>query len=138
MKSSCFLFSTLFLSLSAEAHLEKGVYSGLGMNGSPCSFEVIDIRFENGVKNPLNERVLIKFNARALTLQHLPVVNANDGTVQFTHEQLTAAEGTAAGGSAFVLKMNSQTHKAESIVLVNDQWQDDVKSVDTCSNLQHR
>lgn len=138
MKTAIVGFTVLFLSLSAEAHLEKGIYAGLGLNGSPCSFEVVDIRFQNGVKNPLNERVLIKFNARELTLQHLPVVNANDGTVQFTHEQLTAAEGTPTGGAAFVLKMNGQTHKPDSFVLLNDQWQDEVKSVSTCSNLQHR
>jgi len=138
MKSTIFALTGFLLAASAQAHLEKGVYSGLGLNGNPCSFEVIDIRFENGVKNPLNERVLIKFNSRELTLQHLPVVNAQDGTVQFTHEQLTAVEGTPTGGAAFVLKMNSQTHKPDVFSLLNDQWQDEVKSVSTCSNLQHR
>ncbi len=138
MKSAMALFSVLFVTLTAEAHLEKGVYSGLGLNGNPCSFEVIDIRFENGVKNPLNERVLIKYGSKELNLQHLPVVNAEDGTVQFAHEQLTAVEGTPSGGSAFVLKMNSQSHRPDSFVLLNDQWKDDTKSVTTCSNLQHR
>jgi hypothetical protein len=138
MKSAMTILCLSLVATAAEAHLEKGVYSGLGLNGSPCSFEVIDIRFENGVKNPLNERVLIKFNSRELTLQHLPVVNAADGTVQFKHEQLSAVEGTPTGGSAFVLKMNSQSHKPDSFVLLQDHWQDEVKSVSTCGNLQHR
>ena len=81
MKSTVFALTGILLATSAQAHLEKGVYSGLGLNGNPCSFEVIDIRFENGVKNPLNERVLIKFNSRELTLQHLPVVNADRKSV---------------------------------------------------------
>jgi hypothetical protein len=138
MKSVLPVLALLTFSLSAEAHLEKGVYAGLGVNGSPCSFEVVDIRFENGVKNPLNERVLIKFASRELTLSHLPLVNAQDGTVQFTHEQLTAVEGTPTGGAAFVLKMNSVSHKPDSFVVLNDQWQDEVKTASTCANLQHR
>lgn len=137
MKSAMALFSFLFVTLTAEAHLEKGVYSGLGLNGNPCSFEVIDIRFENGVKNPLNERVLIKLGSKELTLQHLPVLNVQDGTVQFTHEQLAAVEGTPTGGSAFVLKMNSTTHKPDSFVVLVDEWKDDTKTVGTCSSLQH-
>ena len=138
MKRALFVLSLSLLATTARAHLEKGVYSGLGLNGNPCAFEVIDIRFEHGVKNPLNERVLIKFDSKELTLQHLPVVNAADGTVQFTHEQLTAVEGTPTGGVAFVLKMNAQSHKPDSFSLLQDQWQDETKSVATCSNLQHR
>lgn len=138
MKSNVSVLFALFFTLPAQAHLEKGVYSGLGLNGNPCAFEVIDIRFEQGVKNPLNERVFIKFGSKELVLQHLPVVNSEDGTVQFTHEQLTAVEGTPSGGAAFVLKMNPESHRPDSFVLLHDQWKDDVKTVTTCSNLQHR
>ena len=137
MRSTFCALTCFLLAGSAQAHLEKGVYSGLGLNGNPCSFEVIDIRFENGVKNPLNERVLIKLGSKELTLQHLPVLNVQDGTVQFTHEQLAAVEGTPTGGSAFVLKMNSTTHKPDSFMVLVDEWKDDTKTVGTCSSLQH-
>jgi|GEM_PF-5779633 len=134
--------SLTLASLPAFAHLELGTYQGVVLQGSshsgmPCSFEVKGIAFESGVKNPLNERVMIEHENRSLTLQHPPVVNLNSLSASFEHDLLQAVTGTSTGAEAFVLKMNSESHKPDSFVFIQDDWKNEQRTSQTCGNLEH-
>ena len=123
---------------TAFAHLELGTYRGTGADaGLPCSFEVKAIAFEGGLKNPLNERVMIEYGNLSRTLQHPPVVDVSNLSASFVHEALQSVIGTATGAEAFVLKMNSESHKPDYFVFIQDDWKNEQRTAIHCENLQH-
>ena len=136
IRSSPLLLS--ILALPAFAHLELGTYQGSTSSGAICSFEVKGIAFEGGVKNPLNERVMIEYSNRSLTLQHPPVLDLNALSANFTHDLLQSVTGTSSGAEAFALKMNSESHKPDSFVFIQDDWKNDQRTNLVCSGLNHQ
>ncbi|MBU6154681.1 MAG: hypothetical protein KGP28_10300 [Bdellovibrionales bacterium] len=137
MKLQTLALALAFSASSAFAHLELGTYQGATDSGGSCSFEVKGIAFEGGVKNPLNERVMIEYGNQARTLQHPPVVDVNALSATFQHEVLQSAIGTASGAEAFVLKMNSESHKPDSFVFIQDDWKNETRTAMTCNALVH-
>ena len=91
---------------SAQAHLEVGKYEGVDQSGKACGFEVTAVRFEGGVRHPLNERVDIKicegFN---MVLGHAPEIDRDKGEVGFDHHHLSGAVGIKGGADAAVIWM---------------------------------
>ncbi len=138
-RSSLILF--FFISLTAlpvRAHLDIGTYRGAGAAaGMPCSFEVKAIAFEGGLKNPLNERVMIEFGGSSRILQHPPVVDVSAPSATFVHETLQSVVGTSTGAEAFVLRMNSDTHKPDSFTFIQDDWKNGQRAAISCNSLVH-
>jgi hypothetical protein len=132
-----FPFLLSLFALSASAHLELGTYRGSTSSGAICSFEVKGIAFEGGVKNPLNERVMIEYSNQSRTLQHPPVVDLNSLSASFEHDLLQSVTGTSTGAEVFALKMNSESHKPDSFVFIEDDWKNDQRTNLVCGNLKH-
>ena len=132
-----FLILLSLFALPASAHLELGIYRGSTFSGEICSFEVKGIAFEGGVKNPLNERVMIEYSNQSRTLQHPPVVDLDAPSANFTHDLLQSVTGTASGAEAFVLQMNPESHKPDSFVFIVEDWKNEQRTNLVCSNLQH-
>jgi hypothetical protein len=66
------------------------------------------------------------------------VIDLSGLSSSFVHESLQSVTGTETGAEAFVLKMNSETHKPDSFVFIRDDWKSEQRSAIPCSNLQHR
>ncbi len=132
-----FPFLLSLFALPAFAHLELGTYGGSTSSGEICSFEVKGIAFEGGVKNPLNERVMIEYSNQSRTLQHPPVVDLNALSANFTHDLLQSVIGTTSGAEAFVLRMNPESHKPDSFVFIVEDWKNEQRTHRTCGNLKH-
>ena len=82
-------FLMTLIAIPARAHLELGTYRGSGADaGLSCSFEVKSIAFEGGLKNPLNERVMIEFGGSSRILQHPPVVDVSAPSATFARTWL--------------------------------------------------
>jgi hypothetical protein len=124
---------------SAEAHLKLGTYRGFEPNsGAPCALNVSAIRFEGGIRHPLNERVDITVEGRSWTLVHPARIDASSGKVLFSGATLEAAQGISGGAEAAVLTMSHEEGKEgpQELILLQHDYRDESRSLKrVCSGL---
>lgn len=105
------LFGLSLFASTAQAHLDLGKYQGTDLSSRACEFEVKAIRFEGGVRHPLNERVEIQVvDGSTFILGHAPEIDRDHGQVLFDHHHLSGARGVKDGADAAVIWMEHSEH----------------------------
>lgn len=131
MKAKFALLTLILASTPALAHVEPGRYVGHTAQGTPCTMDVVSIRFEGDIPHPLNERVEVRLeNGVAFTLSHLPQIDRTEKLVRPEGGKLTGARGVRGAGDAMILEMiHSETYTGpESFVVLHDEYKDASKS----------
>ena len=132
------LYSVLFISLSALAHVEPGQYRGVDQSGEACEFTVHEQRFENNEPHPLNERIpvdQIKFGSLSLpetwSLSHPPVVDTDKGLARFNHDLFQAVKPSKSGALSLTLLKgddHSGDHKPKGLIYIDDNYRNKSQS----------
>lgn len=136
MKS--FAFITMFVSVSAFAHVEPGVYKGTKADQSECSMTAGVTYFEKEMPHPLNERIAVTVDGDAFIVGHPPVVNAKEALVYFNHDVFQGILPTSTGAKLIEIEM-SHTDAYEgpvSFTLVENKWRTKARSSYTCQGLK--
>lgn len=130
-------FASLLVSGSALAHLKIGTYKGLTAEGQQCAIQIVSISFENNVRNPLNERVVVKSGNLAMNLSHPVVVGDRFDSIEFDHDYLKGHIGTSEGAALIILEMSHDTKKEgpERVVTLQHNWITNSAQKTECSEL---
>ena len=126
----------VLISTSAFAHFKIGTYKGTSLTGEACQFEILNVKFKNKLKHPLNERVSIKIGnyKKAITMTHLPQVDLVNLKVRPKKGVLSAVKATKSGAQAVELVMNEEG--PVHLSFITDNYKDKTQSQRyTCQNL---
>jgi hypothetical protein len=131
------LTSIILFSFSAIAHFQIGTYKGSdGVNS--CEVEFLSVDFVNGVKNPLNEMVHVKFENENYVLRHLMNFNDENNHINFNKNQLTGYFGTTTGANFLEIYMDQEgiSEGPSSFKKVFNNWKTGEVRVSECKNLE--
>lgn len=136
MKS--FILITLFFSLFASAHIEKGTWKGVVREGVDCYMDAGDQTFIDDLHNPLNERINITVGLIEYVVHRPYTINTSDGSVGFNHDLFEGIVPTATGAYAIQIKMahNKTFEGPESFSVMEDNWKTGEKELVVCQSLK--
>lgn len=137
MKLIAILSTVLFTALSAQAHLEPGVYSGKTAQGQACFMQIVKVYFEKNQQHPLNERALIQVGSNKeiqITVGHPPLIDVATATAAFNHDFFHGVLPTATGAMALVVKMaHTQTFEGPTeFHFIQHEYKSNKRSVQSC------
>lgn len=110
MKFSLFT-AVLFVSSTALAHIQPGLYRGKDTQGIDCEIDVESVTFDYDYKHPLNERVNVRVGINRFDLRHLPKINFEKNEVLPEKGVLTGFGASSTSSVAVVLKMSEDQNK---------------------------
>lgn len=137
MKLIIFTLSFI-LNLTAFAHIEKGTWKGIISETANCFMEVEETSFNNGIKNPLNERISIKIGNTHYSVKHPYIIDTNSGHVSFNHDLFEDVVPTEFGAFALQIEMihASSFEGPKSYYVMEHNWQTGDKEVIHCKDLK--
>lgn len=137
MKSLTPVLAFLF-SLNTYASIEPGTWKGRVSDQANCFMEVGEQTFENGIRNPLNERIAITIGMTKYSVRHPYSINPTDGTVGFNHDLFEAVMPTATGTFALqiVMKNTPDFEGPVSYSVMEDDWASGFKEVVNCYDVK--
>ena len=131
------LFS-LLMALSAQAHVETGVYKGTTTLGQACEMRAIDMKFEGGLHHPLTERVVVDYNGDTFSVGHPSAIERTEGKVTFNHDLFQGVLPNSNGAKALTIEMeHSQKYEGPvAFEVIDHNWRTKVATSIRCENLK--
>lgn len=139
MRATLVLATALVGSL-AQAHIEPGTWTGVGVDNGSCIMEVGPQTFENNVPHPLNERIQIKVGNDTYSVRHPSVIDPKTATASFNHDQFEAILATPEGAQAIVIEMahSPEFEGPTKFTVISHKWKTNVKIATACSDLKQK
>lgn len=133
-----FVFFALLVSVSAQAHVEPGVYKGTKADKSECSFIAGETYFERGTPHPLNERIQITVGSDVFVVGHPPVIDTEDSYVFFNHDIFQGLLPTATGAKVIEIAMehSNRFEGPTAFTFIENNWKTKERVAYKCSDVR--
>lgn len=140
LRSKILLPVLMLTTTSAYSHIEIGTYEGKTADGVECEMEVKQVYYLNDMHHPLNERVEVESEGRSYTLQHPPVIKADQGIAYFNHDVFQGILAEPTGASAMEIKMvHSESQDGPvSFSVINHNYKNSIHKVTECLGIQYQ
>ena len=128
----------LFVTLTpALAHFEIGTYEGTNNLGMKCSIDFVKKTYLAKIKNPINERVVVKVHKYGVFIVgHQAKISSETRQVLADKERLTGAIGLKKSAIALEIKMDHVNNAPDSYNVIVHNWKFDKSIMYTCSDLE--
>ena len=133
-----YIVLAMMLSLSVQAHFDKGWYRGLDQDGSDCFVNFIGKKYRFNIKNPLNEIVEVELTSgESFDLVHLLKYDNSRYNVLADKDHLTGHYGTNYGARVLQILMDDGqgNHYPQSYKLIDHNWKNKSKDIIDCQGL---
>lgn len=141
MKQLILILALTMTSATSFAHFKFGTYKGNIGTANECSFTILAKNYKNNLRHPLNEIVTISLhflgNGRNNTydFSHLPIVNADEGTVRPKRHILTSYS-TFPGGAAAAELFMTRSGPQRLVTMVDNYENPERNRYFECTNLE--
>lgn len=130
--------SIILVALSAQAHIEPGIYTGTTDTGEICTMKAGATTFLDGMHHPLTERFALEVDSIAFSAGHPSAVDMKNTKVTFNHDLVQAINATPEGARALVVTMvhTAQFEGPSEYTLIDDNWAKDTNTSKHCGQLK--
>ena len=131
------VLSAFLVSLSAQAHIEPGLYTGTTPSGDACSMIAGATTFPGGMHHPLTERFALEVESIAFSAGHPATLDVTNSAVTFNHDLVQAINATSEGAVALsVVMVHTEAFEGPGeYTFINHNWKAKTKAVIHCQNL---
>ncbi len=137
MKLLVLAFIVTFTTSSAFAHFKIGTYGGTNDLGLNCDIEFVEKTFLPAVKNPLNERVIVKVHKLGVfAVGHQAIVDSDSKSVKADKSRLVGALGLKDSAMALEIKMGPNNGGPEEFNIILHNWKSDRAIMYSCDGLE--